>query len=208
MRKNIHAAACSLVVLCFVTSAGCVKNDIASISNQVLKQTQEMTESSFNVQNSLSEPENSNNLNTEDSLPEDFNFLLNFNTYGKEQIDTYKGTFTKDLVMDGTKTIDFIIPADMKRELYELMLDIDIFSFPDTLKVDGMSVTPSCDYKLTVTANGKTKHIVWKEGFFLSMDDGLPKENKDFLKLVKKISDYIYETSEYKGMPAAKGGYN
>lgn len=137
-----------------------------------------------------------------------FNFSLNFNTYGRDQIDTYNGTFTKDLVLDGTNTIDFKLPDDIKKEVFSLMTEIDIMSFPEMLKVDGMAVTPSCDYKLTVTMNGKTKTIVWNEGFHPSMDVELPKENMDFLRLVKLISDYIYGTDAYKNMPKSNGGYD
>jgi len=138
----------------------------------------------------------------------DFNFCLNFNTYGKDQIDTYNGTFTKDLVLDGTKTIDFKLPDNIKAEIYKLMLGIDIMSFPDILKVDGMSVTPPCCYSLKVTMNGKTKNIFWNDGFYPSMDENLPKDNVNFLKLVKYISDYIYNTEEYRNMPRANGGYD
>ncbi len=136
-----------------------------------------------------------------------FNFQLNFNTLGRYQIDTYKGTFTKDLVMDGIKTIEFKIPDNVKKDIYNHMMDIDIMSFPDTLKVEGMGVKPSCDYKLTVTIKGKTKTIVWKEGLYPDMTTNLPNNNADFLKLVKYISDYIYSTDEYKNMPKANGGY-
>ncbi len=137
----------------------------------------------------------------------DFNFKLNFNVLGKEQLDTYKGTYTKDLVLNGTKTIDFKIPDNVKSEIYKLMMDVNILSFPDTLKAGSMLVMPSCDYKLTVTINGKTKNIIWKDGLYPSMKDSLPKDNKNFLKIVKYISDYIYSTEEYKNMPQANGGY-
>lgn len=150
----------------------------------------------------------SHNANVTNEYPADFNFCLNFNTYGKNQIDTYKGTFTKDLVLDGTKTIDFEIPDHAKKDIYKVMMDIGVMSFPDELKVRGMVVTPSCDYKLTVTMNGKTKEIIWKEGFFTSMTENLPQENVKFLSLVKFISDYIYSTDEYKNMPKANGGYD
>jgi hypothetical protein len=139
---------------------------------------------------------------------DEFNFKLNFSTFGKEQIDTYKGTYTKDLVLNGTKTINFKLPDNVKNEIYKLMMDINIMSFPDTLKADGMAVTPSCDYKLTVTIKGKTKSIEWKEGFYTFMTENLPKENVNFLKLVKYIGDYIHSTEEYKNMPEANGGYD
>ena len=158
----------------------------------------------FVIQNSKS-----NEIDTlQDDNSDDFNFKLNFNTNGKDQIDTYKGTFTKDLVMDGTKTIEFKIPDNIKNDICNLMVDIDIMSFPETLKVEGMGVTPSCDYKLTVTIKGKTKTIVWNEGFYTDMTTNLPKDNVNFLKLVKHISDYIYSTDEYKNMPKANGGYD
>lgn len=143
-----------------------------------------------------------------DDYPDDFNFCLNYNTDGKCQIDTYKGTFTKDLVLDGTKTIDFVIPDSVKKDIYRMIVDLNITSFPKRLKVDGMSVSPSCDYKLTVTINGKTKNIVWEEGFPTSMTDNLPEDNVKFLRLVKYVSDYIHNTDEYRKMPKANGGYD
>jgi len=150
----------------------------------------------------------SNEIDTlQDDNSDDFNFQLNFNTLGRYQIDTYKGTFTKDLVMDGTKTIEFKIPDNVKKDIYNHMIDIDIMSFPDTLKIEGMGSKPSCDYKLTVTIKGKTKTIVWNEGLYTDMTTNLPNNNVDFLKLVKYISDYIYSTDEYKNMPKANGGY-
>lgn len=139
---------------------------------------------------------------------DDFNFRLNFSTYGKSQIDTYKGTLTKDLILDGSKTIEFKIPDNVKKDIYKLMMDINILSYPDTLKVDGMAITPSCDYELTVTINGKTKTIIWKEGFPPFMTDNLSKENQNFLKLVKHIDDYICSTEEYKKMPKERGAYD
>ena len=39
------------------------------------------------------------------------------------------------------------------------------------------------------------------------MTTDLPKDNVDFLKLVKHISDYIYSTEEYKNMPKVNGFY-
>ena len=150
----------------------------------------------------------SKDISAMNDYPEDFNFCLNFNTYGKEQIDTYKGTFTKDLVLDGTKTIDFDIPHSIKKDIYNMMLEINITSFPDSLKVDGMFVTPSCNYNLTTTINGEDKSIIWEDGFPTSMTESLPKENYKFLELVKFISDYIYSTDEYKNMPKTNGGYD
>ena len=141
------------------------------------------------------------------SSRDEFNFRLNFNVMGREQIDTYKNTFTKDHVMNGIKTIGFGIPVEVKDDIYRLMKEIDIMSFPDTLENAGLNVTPSSDYKLTVTMDGNTKTIIWKDGIYPGMSDDLPRYNADFLKLVKYIQDFIYQTDEYKNMPEANGGY-
>lgn len=81
-------------------------------------------------------------------------------------------------------------------------------SFPEKLKIEGIDVSPSCDYNLTVTIDGKTKNISWEEGFDTSMTDNLPEDNMKFLRLVKYINDYIYSTDEYRKMPKANGGYD
>lgn len=149
-----------------------------------------------------------NNVDTSQTLNMDeFNFRLSFNTYGRNQIDTYDGTFTKGLANYRTETIKFKIPDPVKKNIYNFMMDIDIMSFPETLKVDGMYVTPACHYKLTVTIEGKTKNIVWNDGFDTSDIENLPTDNANFLRLVKDISDYIYSTEEYKSMSKAESFY-
>jgi predicted small lipoprotein YifL len=140
--------------------------------------------------------------------PDDFNFRLNFEVDGKNQIDTYNGTFTKDLIIDGTKTIDFIVPENIKKEIFNKMTEIGIMSFPDTLNLDDLYISPSCDYDLHITVNGTVKAVVWTDGFYPYRYEDLPEKNKEFLGLVKYISDYIYGTDEYKQMPEANGGYD
>lgn len=137
-----------------------------------------------------------------------FNFKLNFNTYGKDQINTYNKTFTKDLVLNGSQTIDFEFSTEVKQQILELMTKMNIMSCPDDLKVEGMGITPPCHYKLTVTIKGETKTIIWDEGFYSGMTENLPRDNVNFLKLVEFVSNNIYSMEEYKNMPEANGGYD
>lgn len=143
---------------------------------------------------------------------DDFNFSLTFSTFGKCKIDTFKSTFTKDLVMDGTKTIRFVIPKEVKDEIFKAMMDIDIMSFPDELKNGEMSTTPYCDYKLVIHAFGRNKTIIWNEGLHPDIrpedQEYVPENNKKFLNIVDKIENYIYSTEEYKKMPEVNGGYD
>jgi hypothetical protein len=175
LSNNIHFSKRAIIIVCLAIFAAFIPITYLVIQNNKSKGTD------FNL--------------------DDFNFRLNFYTYGKEQIDTYKGTLTKDLVLNGTKTVKFKIPDNVKNDIYDLMMNIDIMSFPDTLNLEEVTITPSCDYELTVTMQGKTKTIIWNEGFYPELADDLPKENTDFLKLVEYIRDYTYNTDEYKNMP-------
>ena len=39
--------------------------------------------------------------------PDDFNFIFMYGVGGKNEIDTFKGTYTKDMVTEPSITIDF-----------------------------------------------------------------------------------------------------
>jgi hypothetical protein len=131
----------------------------------------------------------------------DFNFRLDFG-YGGDQIDTYNNTFTKDLIIDGSITIDFVLPESIKKDVFEIMREIDIMSYPD--KLTEYDIIPPCSYKLEVTINKKIKTIVWKQAPPAISDLGTKKE-KEFLRLVKYVEDYIISTDEYKSLPEAHG---
>lgn len=92
------------------------------------------------------------------------------------------------------------------KDIYAQQLNLDIANLPDDLKLDGVEVTPSSKYKLTITVDGVTKTIIWDKGFWY-VSDSMPADNNLFLLFTQYVRNYIYSTDEYKAMPDARGGY-
>jgi hypothetical protein len=148
------------------------------------------------------------------TMPDDFDFKIDFGTYGKNNINTYNDTFTKDLVTAGSETIDFMISADKMRDIYKKFLEYRIYDLPDDINaeiemIEGKTyscVTPYREYSLTYTSEGKTRTIVYNEGEPWPVEDS-PDTRDRLRNFVDIISDYIYSTEEYEKMSPAEGGY-
>lgn len=106
-------------------------------------------------------------------VPSDFNFSINFGYIdAKNRIDTYKKTFTKDLIMDGTKTVSFTIPPEEMEIIYAAFKKYKISELPNDINAgaaDGAQTivvarTPEYRYSLTYTCNNETKTVVCNDG--------------------------------------------
>ncbi len=148
-----------------------------------------------------------------DEMPSDFDFSLNFGIDGKNVIDTYEDTFTKDLIIAGTETIPFEIPADKMREIYAEFLIYEIYALPDNINdatpIYGSygTLTPAAVYTLRYTCDGETRTIVSDDGGPWDSDDGYPITHERLVTFVTFVKDYIYSTEEYQSMPEEEGGY-
>jgi hypothetical protein len=147
-----------------------------------------------------------------EQMPSDFNFSISFGIGRKNKIDTYEGTFTKDLIIDGTETISFLIQADKMREMYEAFIELEIYKLPDDINADtpigdtALHITPDAQYSLTYTLNSETKTVSCDDGGPWNAD-GLPETRDRLVEFIDFVSEYIYGTEEYKNMKPAEGGY-
>jgi hypothetical protein len=64
-----------------------------------------------------------------------FNFIFKYGVTGRNTLDTFQGTFTKDMIMDAAITIDLTLTAEEMDSVYQKMLGIDLFSYPDKFSV-------------------------------------------------------------------------
>ena len=95
------------------------------------------------------------------AVPADFNFNLSFGIYGKNNINTYGNTFTKDLVLNGLETIDFYISEEKKIDIYNAFVEYKIYELPANINAEaelsiGDSIMirhPAAQYTLTYTLN-------------------------------------------------------
>ncbi len=137
-----------------------------------------------------------------------FNFILAFGVGAKNVLNTFEGTFTKDLVQMGTKTAELKLTANDMDEILSQMKKIDIFSYPDIYDHKAeygpiTIVTPCNSYYLFVNLDGKQKKISWKDENMASTEKANALRN-----LLKKIESMLFEKKEYKDMPEAVGGYD
>jgi hypothetical protein len=125
--------------------------------------------------------------------------------YGfRNMVDTFNGTLTKDLALDGTISTSFWLTKTEQKVLMAELQQEDFFHLPDTLlSTPGVSIypDPSPDF-LRVAANGEDKTVVW----FHPVDVTDP-HGQTIQRLSEAVRAIIEATSEYKELPAARGGY-
>ena len=133
-----------------------------------------------------------------------FKFTLNFGAAGGINcIDTYNSKFTKDLIQNGTETIDFIIPEDKMREIYEAFLEYNIAELPDDVSRNDTYISPKYTYIFTYTWGNETRTIMCDAVYTYKAPDA----HIRFVNFADMIREYICGTEEYKNMPPAEGGY-
>lgn len=138
------------------------------------------------------------------SKPKDFNFVFNYGVNAKNQLDTVKGTYTKDMVLDPLITTDLKLSDEEMSTIYSEMKKINILAYPENFNPKtNVSQTPFSTYSIKIITSGIEKNIVWKDENVAETKDAV-----QLRELFKKIVDIIMSKEEYKKLPDAKGGYD
>ena len=149
--------------------------------------------------------ENSANKTTRES---NFNLIFKYGVGAKNILDTFQGTYTKDMVIDPSITVELALSEAEKDIIYQRMIEIDFFNYPDKFSVSvtpGESfgiLTPYPSYYFKVEYNSQVKELWW--------DDEItnPDEKADRLReLIKLIRDIVESKEEYKKLPEPRSGY-
>lgn len=146
-------------------------------------------------------------LNNKDGFLSETNeengFIFKYGIEGKNVLNTFEGTFTKDLISHGTITVPLKLTDRELSTVYDQLKVLRIMDYPDTF--DEGYCTPHLTYDLTVRIDGKTKKIKWDEGF-----GGMSKskEAQRLKELVDSASKMVENKEEYKKLPPAIGGYD
>ena len=127
---------------------------------------------------------------------------------GGNTLDTFHGTYTKDMILDPAITIDMVLTAEEMDSIYQKMVEIDFFNYPDKFSVDvadnetKTEVTPYPTYFFKVEYSGKTKELLWHDKYVNS--DAQADKLKELINLIKSI---IESKAEYQALPEPSGGY-
>ena len=97
----------------------------------------------------------------------DFAFRFTYGACNRDILDTFAGTYTKDMIVTSPITIPLTLTTDEQRRIYTKMHDIDIFGYPSTYHIDisqvkqVTQVIPATSYKFTIQNAGKSHVVQW-----------------------------------------------
>jgi hypothetical protein len=141
-----------------------------------------------------------------EEMPADFDFHVRYG-YGevsKNEINTYKDTVTKDLIMNGSATASLTLTPDEMRTIYANMKKINIMAkkklLPDK---QNCYSTPFSEDNWKVSVNGETNTFSWSNQHCEITDDA-----QQLLDLRTFIHEIVTSKEAYKELPEAEGGYD
>ena len=146
------------------------------------------------------------NQNMPEIMPSDFDFSIQFGVQKKNEINTFKGTVTKDLVADGTATTELILTEEEMKDIYEKMQEINIAETkeftPEPINGTVCMQEPYEEDKWKIIINGETLILSISGKHCEPTNDG-----KQLIELRNYVFNIIKSKGEYKSLPASNGWY-
>lgn len=141
-----------------------------------------------------------------EKMPDDFDFSVQFGVNKNNEINTYDGTVTKDLIEDGKVTANITFSNEEKEFIYEMMKEINIIEnkklTPSFLKQNCFQ-EPHEDDRWKITMNGET-YTYDISGVYCEPSE----DAKELIELRNEIFRIVKEKQAYQELPEAKGGYD
>jgi hypothetical protein len=125
--------------------------------------------------------------------------------YGfRDELNTFNGTLTKDLVLNGTVTVPFWLTKSEQESVLVELARVDFFYLPDTLlRMAGVDISPNSGTQLLrIEVGSQTKTVIWS----YLIDPSHPASQR-ITQLSQAIQGIIESKPEYKQLPPARGGY-
>lgn len=136
-------------------------------------------------------------------MPADFNIILQYGVGGKNELNTFEQTFTKDLIQKGTKTVPFNLTVDDLEEVFVRIKQTDVSIYPEKFHPEtAYYIEPHETFYLKIQMNGKSQEIQW-----VAEDAGRSPETEELHDLLKYIINVIENKREYKKLPKPVGWY-
>ncbi|PQP85837.1 hypothetical protein [Paenibacillus sp. AR247] len=129
--------------------------------------------------------------------------VLGYGDVTKNEINTFQGTVTKDLITKGTATAHLKFTPNEMREIYGKMREINIIAPKKFATSRNCSKSPSNEDEWTVTVDGKTESFSWTDRNCELSDDAIA-----LLELRNFIQSIVNTKEAYQALPAAEGGYD
>ncbi|GAB2671768.1 hypothetical protein ACFQWB_13315 [Paenibacillus thermoaerophilus] len=139
-----------------------------------------------------------------EKMPPDFAFSLEFGINGRNAVNTFDHTVTKDLIAGGVVTANIALTTEELEQIYERMRKINIADSKKLIPDRKTCLqTPHGTDKWNIRINGNTITHQWSGEYCNPTPDALQLgELRDFVFELVKAKD------EYKRLPEATGGYD
>jgi hypothetical protein len=147
------------------------------------------------------------------TMPENFAFTAAYGVRANNIINTFDGTFTKDVIdppQPNPMTALRLTPEEMA-SLYHDLVDIGILDYPSDFRPDAEQeaksgihhwVDPHNTYWLRVRAAACDKYVLWED-----ISGSVALKAKALRAWFNKLEQMIEVKPEYKAMPPIQGGY-
>ena len=192
-----------IILIIFLTSCSKVDNGEVELSDFDIEEVWQPTNESQVVER---EP-----LLT--AMPDDFEIILRYGVGAGNTLNTKDQYIEKDLVGSGKAKVDYMLPDDIKKQLYQRLFDIEIQQYPEYFEspyykgdLHKGGHEPFELYKLEIFSDNKEYYIRWEdrydntEGTIDIMGDNLR-------NIYKWLIDIIEDSEEYKSLPKNDGWY-
>jgi hypothetical protein len=139
---------------------------------------------------------------------QNFAFTFEFGSCNRDTLDTFSGTFTKDMIVDPAVAIPFQLSNSQTTEIYKKMVEIGFFEYPEIFSIptppNGIVgiVTPAMRYQITVRNGDLTKKLLWVD----EITDPTMPEADNLRSLFLLIISTIQNSEEYKQLPEPRAG--
>lgn len=97
-----------------------------------------------------------------DSSQNPVNIVFKFGVGAKNELDTFNGTFTKDLVIDGTTSTRLALSAEELKQVEQKLVNIGFFNLPESFpRRTDRWVSTQEDYYLRIEKGTTVKEASW-----------------------------------------------
>jgi hypothetical protein len=122
---------------------------------------------------------------------------------GGNILNTFKGTYTRDMVKDPAFTASMTLTDSEKDTIYQKMKDIGWFDYPTYFRPPGIGfLTPAPGYYFRVKYGSSYKQLFWQDNNLASSQQAV-----DLRDLIRVMTTIIESKQEYKDLPAPKWLY-
>jgi hypothetical protein len=148
-----------------------------------------------------------------EQMPDDFGFVAEWGVARMNGLDTFEGTFTKDLVTGSppTATTKLVLTSDEKQVLYQALRTLEPWSYPSRFEPPYADVTapgveqvatPAIKYHLYLAGARMEKDIWWADDNWSTTAGAVA-----LRAWFRQVMDLVESRPEYKALPEARGGY-